>query len=378
MQFNIQFLHTVPKPWDRGSEYRVFWESIRQAQAAERAGFDMVMAAEHHFLEEYSHSSSPEVFLTAVAQHTNRVKIAHGVRLLPFKYNHPVRVAEAAAMLDLASNGRLVLGIGRSSTLNELEGFGIDPATARAEMVESMEIVFKAWDGPFSHDGDLIQIPERNVLPKPIQTPHPQIWMAGGSPASLEPAGHAGYGASCLAFDLDVLDAVKARYKAAAAGESKPAEDAPAFPRSANPINQFSVAVFPFCTESERELRKGIDGIRWMMQAVFRYVGGLAIRRAASYEYLADLVDPNAEPKDARDEDILAMPQLIIGTPEMCIEKVELLADHGFDALNMVMSPPCGHAEMMETIRLFGERVIPRFRPYPDSDLAGSTTNDRG
>ncbi len=373
MKFNLQFLLSVPPPWDKGSEYRAVWEAVAETKLAERHGFDMVSAVEHHFLEEYSHCSAPEVFLAALAQYTQRMKVGHMVRLLPHKYNHPIRSAEMAAMLDLLSNGRLVFGIGRSSTLAELDGFGIDPEDARNEMVEAMEVIFKAWgEGPMEHDGPKLTIPKRNVLPKPLQDPHPQIWMAGGSPASLDPAGRAGYGAACLAFDVEVLKEVQKSYLAAAAEPDNIPDGAIVFPKSKNPVTEFVIPIFPFCSESKDDLEAGLAGIRWEMQAVFNQVGGVRVKK--TYEYLADAMDSGHQPKDATDEELLMIPQVVAGTPEMCLEKIRFLNEAGFDGVNLTVAPACGHAENMETLRLFGEHILPEFQPYPDPDAAEPVT----
>jgi len=116
MKFGIFFELSVPKPWHERSEHQVYFNALEQAELADELGFDQVWAVEHHFLEEYSHCSAPEVFLTAVAMRTKRIRIGHGVMLVLPPFNHPVRCAERAAALDILSNGRLEFGTGRSAT----------------------------------------------------------------------------------------------------------------------------------------------------------------------------------------------------------------------------------------------------------------------
>src|SRR6202140_3536392 len=119
----------TPKP---KSEYNTYWEALAQIELADRVGIDYVWEVEHHFLEKYSHSSAPEVFLAAGSQRTKRIRLGHGITLMPPKYNHPARVAERIATLDLVSNGRVEWGTGESATAVEMGGFGVDPQEKEA------------------------------------------------------------------------------------------------------------------------------------------------------------------------------------------------------------------------------------------------------
>src|SRR5688572_29655212 len=179
MKFGLLYEMETPRPWHDRSEYNVYWEALAQIELADRLGFDHVWEVEHHFLEEYSHSSAPEVFFGAVSQRTTNIRISHGVRLLPFNFNHPIKLAEQAAVLDIMSNGRVEFGTGRSTTSMELDGFGVDYERTRAEVRESLEIIVKAWtEDVLEYHGDLLDIPASRVVPKPIQRPHPPMWMA--------------------------------------------------------------------------------------------------------------------------------------------------------------------------------------------------------
>src|SRR6516164_7598498 len=125
MKFGIFYEHQLPRPWEPGSELRLFQDALDQVELADRLGIDYAWEVEHHFLEEYSHSSAPEVFLAAASQRTKRIRLGHGVVLLPGGYNAPARVAERIATLDLVSNGRVELGTGESSSEMELGGFRV-------------------------------------------------------------------------------------------------------------------------------------------------------------------------------------------------------------------------------------------------------------
>src|SRR5579864_8159152 len=129
MKFGIFYEHQLPRPWDTDAEHKLLKDALDQVELADRLGIDYVWEVEHHFLEEYSHSSAPEVFLAAASQRTRRIRLGHGIVALPVSYNHPARVAERAATLDLVSGGRLDLGTGETSSNMELGGFGVDRQT---------------------------------------------------------------------------------------------------------------------------------------------------------------------------------------------------------------------------------------------------------
>ena len=122
MRFGIFYEHQLPRPWSRESEYRLLQDSLTQIELADRLGYDYAWEVEHHFLEEYSHSSAPEVFLGAASQRTKRIRLGHGVIQLPT--NHPIRVAERVSTLDLLSGGRVELGLGEAQGPVELHPFG--------------------------------------------------------------------------------------------------------------------------------------------------------------------------------------------------------------------------------------------------------------
>src|SRR6202030_3538066 len=127
MKFGIFYEISVPRPWDREAEKRVFDNCLEQVALADELGFDWVWCVEHHFLEEYSHCSAPELVLAAVAAQTSRIRVGHGAVVCVPEINHPIRVAERAAALDILSGGRLEFGTARSSTWTELGGFNVDP-----------------------------------------------------------------------------------------------------------------------------------------------------------------------------------------------------------------------------------------------------------
>ncbi|HEX9258112.1 MAG TPA: LLM class flavin-dependent oxidoreductase, partial [Acidimicrobiales bacterium] len=197
MKFGIFFELSVPRPFGPLAEHQVYAQALEACRLADTLGFDHVWAVEHHFLEEYSHCSAPEVFLTAVAAQTRRIRVGHGAVVCVPEMNHPVRVAERAAALDIVSNGRLDLGTARSSTWTELGGFAADPDLTKVTWDEFVHVLPRMWtEDVVEFQGRSFTMPERSVVPKPLQQPHPPMWVTVTSPGTELDAADRGLG--CL------------------------------------------------------------------------------------------------------------------------------------------------------------------------------------
>ena len=186
MQFGIFYEHQLPRPWAEDSEHRLLKEALEQVELADRLGIDYAWEVEHHFLEEYSHSSAPEVFLAACSQRTRRIRLGHGIVLMPSGFNHPARVAERIATLDLISDGRVEWGTGSSSSRSELEGFGIDPEQKHVMWEESVReaarmMVMEPYAG---FEGRSFTMPARNVVPPPLQRDRMDDFLSQGLSAT--------------------------------------------------------------------------------------------------------------------------------------------------------------------------------------------------
>jgi len=199
MKFGLMYEIQIPEPHYPGIVKDTYNQVMAQVILAEEMGFEHFWTVEHHFLTEFSYCPAPEVLYGAVSQRTSKIRIGHAVALLPPQYNHPIRVAERAAVLDILSDGRVDLGTGRSTTLIEMGGFGIDPEDTRPMWEEALSMIPRMWlEEPFSHEGHYFKIPPRSIIPKPIQQPHPPLWMACSQPDSFSIAGQKGIGALCF------------------------------------------------------------------------------------------------------------------------------------------------------------------------------------
>jgi alkanesulfonate monooxygenase SsuD/methylene tetrahydromethanopterin reductase-like flavin-dependent oxidoreductase (luciferase family) len=202
MRFGIFYEHQLPRPWTEGLELQLFQDALDQVELADRLGFDNVWEVEHHFLEEYSHSSAPEVFLAACSQRTRTIRLGHGIVLMPPGYNHPARVAERIATLDLVSRGRVEWGTGESSALLELGGYRVPVEEKRNAWREGVEQCanMMAMDPYPGFEGRYFSMPTRNIVPKPVQKPHPPLWVACSNRETIKLAARLGIGALTFAF----------------------------------------------------------------------------------------------------------------------------------------------------------------------------------
>ncbi len=188
MKFGM--LHLFESPAGK-SEHQMISEQSSLMEAAEGYGFDSVWPAEHHF-SEYGVCGSPAINLAALARTTQKIRLGTGVVVLPF--HNPVRVAEDFAMLDQLSGGRLEFGVGRGYQPIEFEGFGIDQTRSRQIFDESLEIIQRCWtQEKLNFKGEHFEFKDLDVRPKPLQRPHPPIWMAALSEETFEKAGRLGF-----------------------------------------------------------------------------------------------------------------------------------------------------------------------------------------
>ena len=375
MKFDLLYELQTPKPHDQRSEWRCYKEALEQIELADRLGFDTVWAVEHHFLTEFAHCSAPEVFLTAAAARTKRIRIGHGVVLLPAKFNHPIRVAERAAALDLISDGRLEFGTGRSSQY-EQAGFEIDTEQSRDMWQESLEMIPRMWtEDPFEHRGRFVSVPPRSILPKPLQQPHPPLWMAATSPQSWEIAGRNGIGILGLTIFVSVpqlQDRVRA-YRAALA--------------QARPVGKFvndRIGAFTIVHVAETRQQAIANGatdaaINYLLYA-FRILGGGAnpgdagMQRdkaaeeikstpyrdliAKEYPIIVKMMKNECTFEDLDQEDMV-----IVGDVDECARKVERYQKAGLDHfISLMQADRIPHEKVMRSIELFGTEIAPRFR----------------
>ena len=358
MQFGIFFEIGVPLPFVDNIERTVFHNALEQARVADELGFDCVWAVEHHFLEEYSHSSAPELLLTAIAAQTERIRVGHGAVVCVPEINHPIRVAERAAVLDILSNGRLEFGTARSSTWTEVGGFGVDPDTTKKTWDEYVRVLPKMWTEEYlAWDGVCFSMPERSILPKPVQKPHPPLWVTVTSPGTELDAAERGIG--CLGV--------------ASAGYAEQERRTREYHRriqNCNPVSSVvndnvSTLNFLYChRDSKLAEKRGLQ-----MQGRFGVENSnlLFTREAfpsSAYQSLGNLAPKPAKQEAGSAADAPKVPEgTCIGNPEHIIDAVKHWESIGIDGINFMVNgcEVLEQKEVLDSMRLFAQEVMPHF-----------------
>jgi alkanesulfonate monooxygenase SsuD/methylene tetrahydromethanopterin reductase-like flavin-dependent oxidoreductase (luciferase family) len=374
VKFGIFYEHQLPRPWSDDSEFTLLQNALEQCELADRLGIDYVWEVEHHFLEEYSHSSAPEVFLAAVSQRTSRIRLGHGIVQTPPPFNHPARVAERIATLDLLSDGRVDFGTGESSSEAELGGFLVDPLQKREMWEEGLRVALRCLtEEPFTgFAGKHVTMPPRNVVPKPRQKPHPPAWVACSRRDTIHLAAQKGIGALTFAF----IDPEEAQqwihdYYTTLERECVPIGDA---------VNANLACVTAFMCHPDEDvaLARGLEGANFFGYSLAHYYifgrhqpGHTDVW--AEYEKLRAEkgYSPEAVIAASRHSDRLgakAVEQGVsglrgaIGTPEQLREFLRRYEDFGVDQVIFVSQAGKNrHEHIMESIELFGRDVLPEF-----------------
>ena len=358
MKFGMMYEIQIPEPHYPGIEYERYKQVMAQVQLADEVGYDYFWTVEHHFLTEFSHCSAPEVLYGAISQLTRKIRIGHAVVLLPHRYNHPIRVAERAAVLDIVSDGRMDLGTGRSATLIEMDGFEIDPEETQAQWEEAISIIPRMWtEDPFSHDGHYYKIPPRSVIPKPVQKPHPPLWVACSQPNSFKRAGEMGIGALC--FNLGGFEQTVERVDMYREGL-----------KHAHPVgkfvnDQFAALCVIHCGEDGTE-GKAIgapEGLWFNAQAntLYRPWHREGVQVPDSYKFAVGAVEEERVGKAA--EDFLDAGAFAMGDPDSIIKVIKRYEAAGVDQVLCLMQfGNLPHSRIMDSIKLFARHVIPYFR----------------
>jgi alkanesulfonate monooxygenase SsuD/methylene tetrahydromethanopterin reductase-like flavin-dependent oxidoreductase (luciferase family) len=356
MKFSLFFEMQISHP-TRDKEAECFRNCLAQAVLADEVGFDGVWEVEHHGLYEYSHSSAPEIFLSFVAAKTKRIRVGHGVTLTPYRYNHPIRIAERIAALDILSEGRVDWGSGKSSSRVEQLAFENDLTTLHDQWLEALQVIPRMWQQDvFEWKGRFYNIPRTQVIPKPVQKPHPPIYAACSKPDSAESVGALGIGALNFAVGTDAYLKEKVqRYRAAVER---------AAPGHYEKTNHFACTPPALVLADDRKACEyGFRGARFFQESLARYyftqerpLGPLDVPR----DFLAE--DELQAAMQFR-TDLESESSMVIGDPVHAKEQVRRFVEDGVDELILVMQlGTVPHELILESIRTFAEKVMPDFK----------------
>ncbi len=359
MKFGGFYEMQHPRPWSEGSDHKLIKDALEQVELSDRLGYDYVWATEHHFLEEYAHSSAPEIFLAACSQRTKNLRIGHGIVQMPPFINHPARVAERIATLDLVSDGRIDFGCGAGATETELGGFNVPQSQKKDMFLDGMRIAIRMMvENPFAgYESEYIKMPQRNVMPKPLQKPHPPLWMACSRRESILQAAKLGVGALTFSFvSPDQAAQWVKDYYEAIENESEPIGYA------VNP--NFAIAC-PFLCDNDAKRMEQVG-----MESYGFFVYGLG-----HYSFFGEHIPGRTDiwdefknhPKD------FALPegriQDCVGTPEMLRTRLREFEAVGIDQVICIsQAGKIPHELLCSSIELFSKEVLPEFK---DREMAG-------
>ncbi len=368
MRFGLFYEHQLPRPWEPDSERGLMAEALEQVELADRLGLDCIWTVEHHFLEEYSHSSAPEVFLAAASQRTERIRLGHGVVQLPPAVNHPARVAERIATLDLVSGGRVEFGTGESSSAAELGGFGVERERKREQWHDAIDAItrmfveepFAGWDSPW------LRMPPRNVVPKPVQRPHPPLWVACSRRETIHLAARSGVGALSFAFAApeDAARWVREYHEILAGPDCRPVGFS---------VNPSVAVVLPMMCHSDEKtaLTRGMAGARFFGFSLAHYYGPSA-HHPARTNLGEQFAASGSRARASRGDGVPLGARVIqaatgsargaIGTPAQLTELLGRYEEAGVDQVIFIAQAGGNrHEHICESLELFAGEVMPAF-----------------
>ena len=376
MKFGLFYQIQVPKPWNEDSESKRIWEALDQIVYAEEMGYDSVWFSEHHFRPVWSHNSAPDLTLAAVSQRTSRIRLGVGVVLAPI--HHPLHTAVRMATLDILSNGRVDVGLGRTGYPYQLTPYGTKLEDTRGMWEEFAQVLPRIWtDEVFSHEGKYYQVPPREVLPKPIQKPPPPLWSACSSANTTRASAELGLGALVGSEGGpekvgEVLQLYQRALKAAT-------------PTGVSPNSHNALMTAGFCHEDPKVIAgRATELIGWYLDQ--------QLERA---RLVWQGVDPATVPPDyqgyyERDMKLAAGPHpgaataaepvkkgtsFCVGTPDQCIEFFERYEAMGVEQVFLLSAiGPASHAEVMNTLTMFGKYAIPHFRAKEKAQAQDSSS----
>lgn len=371
MKFGIFYELQLPRPWGQDDERQLYQNALTQVELADKLGYNYAWEVEHHFLEEYSHSPQPEVFLAAASQRTKNIRLGHGI--IQLTTNHPARVAEKIACLDLVSNGRVEFGMGEGASITELGPFDRQMENKQAVWEDAVRCILPMFTHEgWEYDGPYFKFPLRNVLPKPVQKPHPPLWVACSQLETIELAGRCGIGALGFQFlSAEMAHAwVHAYYNAFVKHQQKLAD----YQSNCN----IAMVSYFMCAETDEEARRRADGVTFFQFSLAYYSGARNRERAAPGT--VSLWDEYLKWKRENPEKAeQALRGGLIGSPETIRRKLHRFAQSKVDSIILLNQAGRNrHEHICESLELFAREVMPEFHAMePDHQAWKQQVLDR-
>ncbi len=353
MLFGTYFFLQAP-PWLSHPE--IIHNELQQIEWSEELGFDAVWLTEHHFID-YGLSVDPATLAAAIAARTRRVRIGLAAAILPF--HHPIRLAEQLALVDIVSQGRLDVGVGRGNRPVEFAGYGVPQIESRERMDEAVEVLLRAWtEERFSYEGRFFSFADVGVIPKPVQKPHPPLYQVCVSKESIENTALRGWPMlnSMLRGSVDQLATNRDIYVAALekAGRS-PGE-------IAGLLRDWGVSRHIYVAATDAQARDEAKSAElWYQEAFRRFV--IPERIEDAHPSLQAGFRAMAERLGKINWDELVRDTLAFGSPDTVAAKIEAMRAMGVGQILCWMSfGGLPQIKVRRSMELFAHEVMPRFR----------------
>jgi alkanesulfonate monooxygenase SsuD/methylene tetrahydromethanopterin reductase-like flavin-dependent oxidoreductase (luciferase family) len=364
----------------RRREQQVWFEGAEQTVLTEQLGFQYVWAVEHHFLTGFSSSSAPECWLSWVAAKTSKIRLGHGVIQMSKPMNHVIRVAERLAGLDIVSQGRVEFGSGRGFAHEEVEAFGISPDDTRPMQLEAMQLLPELWNtDEFELDNLYYKMPRRRLAVKPVQKPHPPMWMATSQPDTWEIAGRLGAGVLAFGFaQPGLLEASMKVYRDAIAKATPP---------YGLKNDQIAFAPLFYCAPDEVDaLETFAPHALFYLEKVYGFVQqwtSVDTKDYAWYKAVTTDVLKLPELSDSEKAGLSPGAQVVkagvkgglfcVGSPDSCREFTRHYDSLGID--QMILMAQLGtltNQQIQDSLRLYAAEVMPEFAEPESAGSGGS------
>lgn len=346
MRFDLFHELSMP-PQGAASEAQAVAEWLDTMALADQLGFGCAWLVEHHFMRGYSHSSKPEILLGAAAQRTQRLRLGLGV--IPAPYHHPVHSAECVATLDVVSNGRVEVGLGRGFSPREYQAFGVDMQHSRALTQETLDILRLSFTRqPVSYQGRQNHLENLDILPHVVQQPHPPLWSAAVSPESFEWSATQGLGVLAGPFKPWFMTRAdirryQAHWRQAAA------------PRIGMTLG---ILCLP---DGKRAKQLAKPAFEWFYRALFQTVRPVLEQLYPSYEHFRELGRFRVLLERGIHAGLLQrFGMALAGSPAECIEHLAQYREQGVTHLLLAVGAGAVPQEVAhESMRCIAEEVMP-------------------
>jgi alkanesulfonate monooxygenase SsuD/methylene tetrahydromethanopterin reductase-like flavin-dependent oxidoreductase (luciferase family) len=349
MKFGLFQSVQLPEP---GAQVQYYQEALQQVRRAEQLGFDSVWFTEHHFSRHGIVPASLTV-LAYLAGVTSAIRLGTAVAVLPF--HHPIQLAEQAATVDLLSNGRLDLGVGRGYQWGEFHKFNIPMEEATRRFEEVMDLMTRAWTGaePFDYQGEFWSCHDMTLHPRPIQTPHPPLWVAASSQTSLDRVARHNW-------NLLIGQGESFQQVAAQVEYFHTAIEAAGFPYRPDRV---TVARAMYTAHSQEQARRDTE-------APFMWFKRTGQEVSAPPDHRVELLPDDFKEYRRRfargvyaDYEAMSEHVTLFGTPEFVAERIAGLQQAGVERLIFFVNyGGIAHRKVLDSLERFATKVMPLFK----------------